>query len=53
MMNQIIDYMQVVKNLQFTAMLDAVYNPSSASAWLEVDDKYIVEAKGGEYTLLS
>lgn len=49
---EIIDYMQVLKNLQFTADSTAVYNPSAASAWLEVEDTKIVEVKGGSYTSL-
>jgi len=51
-MIQIVDYMQVIKNLQFTADFNMVYNPSAASAWLEVNDERIVEVKGGEYTNL-
>lgn len=49
---EIIDYMQVLKNLRFNAACDGVYNPSAESAWLSVDDSRIVEAKGGCYTSL-
>ncbi|MBE5922348.1 MAG: polysaccharide deacetylase [Lachnospiraceae bacterium] len=49
---EIIDYMQVLKRLQFNAAGDAVYNPSAASAWLEADGK-MVEVKGGCYTKLA
>ena len=50
---EIIDYMQVLKNLQFSADAGAVFNPSAQSAWLCVNDNTIVEAKGGCYTVLS
>ena len=50
---QIIDYMQVLKNLRFTADSTGVYNPSAASAWLQVDDRGIVEVKGGCFTPLT
>lgn len=49
---EIIDYMQVLKNLRFTADSTGVYNPSAASAWLQVDDKGIAEVKGGCFTPL-
>lgn len=49
---EIIDYMQVLKNLRFTAESTGVYNPSAASAWLQINDGKIVEAKGGCYTSL-
>lgn len=50
---EIIDYMQVLKNLQFSADAGAVFNPSAQSAWLCVNDNTIIEAKGGCYTVLS
>lgn len=49
---EIIDYMQVLKNLQFSADGSAVYNPSAQSAWLAVDDEKIVEVPGGTYIKL-
>ena len=49
---EIIDYMQVLKNLQFSADSTAVYNPSAHSAWLAVDNHRIVEVPGGEYVKL-
>lgn len=49
---EIIDYMQVLHNLKFSADSTAVYNPSAHSAWLVVGDKHIVEVPGGEYTKL-
>jgi len=48
---EIIDYMQTLKNLRFTAAADAVYNPGADSAWLAVGEN-IVEAKGGCMTRL-
>lgn len=48
---EIIDYMQVVKNLQFSADGESVYNPSAQSAWLTVDD-VPVEIPGGAYVRL-
>ena len=49
---EIIDYMQVMKNLIFTADGQRVYNPSVQSAFLLVDDARIIEASGGVYTTL-
>lgn len=46
---EIIDYMDVQKNLKFSANGRCVYNPSAKSAWLRVDDKYIVEVPGGQF----
>jgi len=48
---EIVDYMQVVKNLQFAANGESVYNPSAQSAWLTVDD-VPVEIPGGAYVRL-
>lgn len=50
---EIIDYMDAAKRLQFTADNTKVYNPSAVSVWLEVDDRYYVEAKGGCLTELA
>lgn len=47
---EIIDYMKVCENLQFTAACDGVYNPSAQSAWLSLNNTIIVEAKGGCFT---
>lgn len=47
---EIIDYMEVLKRLQFNAACDGVYNPSAQSAWLSINDNTIVEAKGGCFT---
>lgn len=49
---EIIDYMQVLRNLQFTADCAAVYNPSAHSAWLSVGDSDTVEVPGGEFVVL-
>ncbi|MBE5961446.1 MAG: polysaccharide deacetylase [Lachnospiraceae bacterium] len=45
---QIVDYMDVIERLQFSAKGDIVYNPSAASAWLVVNDEKYVEVKGGQ-----
>lgn len=54
---EIIDYMEVINRLQFTAKCDGVFNPSAASAWLLVGSPQmtagqgtIIEAKGGCFT---
>lgn len=44
---EIIDYMQVVKRLVYSANGETVYNPSAQSAWLVVDDSRVVEVPGG------
>lgn len=44
---QIVDYMEVRSRLQFAADCSFVYNPSAASAWLNVDGR-IIEVPGGE-----
>jgi len=41
-----VDYINVKKNLKFTAKGDIVYNPSASSAWLNVEGD-IIEVKGG------
>lgn len=43
---EIVDYMEVAKRLQFAADGSFVYNPSFASAWLNVDGN-IIEVPGG------
>lgn len=47
---EIIDYMEVLKRLKFTADNRRVFNPSAQSAWLQVNDGKIVEVKGGTFT---
>ncbi len=47
---EIIDYLQLLRGLRFTADCGAVYNPSADSAWLAVEDT-VVEAKGGCLTV--
>lgn len=49
---EIIDYLQVLQNLKFSADASAVYNPSAHSAWLMVEDHRAVEVHGGEYVRL-
>lgn len=44
---EIVDYVEVRNRLQFSADCSFVYNPSVASAWLNVDGK-IVEIPGGQ-----
>ena len=46
---QIIDYMEVLKCLKFTADGEAVFNPSVQSAWLQIDDDRIVEVPEGKF----
>lgn len=46
-----VDYMEMMKGLQFAADNTFVYNPYVASVWLSVNGE-IVEAKGGELTEL-
>lgn len=48
---QIVDYLECVERLQYSAAGDLVYNPSVQSVWLSVNDE-IVEVKGGENKLL-
>ncbi len=45
---EIIDYMEAAKNLRFSYNCDKVYNPSADTVWLSLDNKDIVEVKGGE-----
>lgn len=49
---EIIDYLQVLQNLKFSADASAVYNPSAHSAWLVAEDHRAVEVHGGEYVRL-
>lgn len=44
---EIVDYNELFDRLQFAADNSFVYNPSASSAWLKVNDKDIVEVKGG------
>ncbi len=46
---EIVDYMEVLDRLKFTANGEGVFNPSAQSAWLEIDDARIVEVPGGKY----
>lgn len=48
---EIVDYLQAVKNLIYTAVGDQVYNPSILDVWISVDDK-IIKVEGGKYTSL-
>lgn len=50
---EIIDYMEAVKNLKFSADNEMVYNPGAVSVWLQINDKQIVEVKGGALTDLT
>lgn len=50
---EIIDYMEAAKNLKFSADNESVYNPGAQSVWLQVDDKKIVEIKGGQFVDLN
>jgi hypothetical protein len=49
---EIVDYMDVVKNAQFSADCSFVYNPSAKSLWICVDDEKFIEVKGGEQICL-
>ncbi len=49
---EIVDYINLLNNLKFSANGNFVYNPSAKSAWISVDDK-IIEVKGGTQTNLS
>ena len=46
---EIIDYMEVLKNLRFSADGTQVYNPSVQSAWITVELDHVVEVPGGTY----
>lgn len=48
---EIVDYMEVLDRLQFSAMGDFVYNPSFDSAWLSIDEE-IIEVPGGKQIFL-
>ena len=50
---EIIDYMEVMKGLKFSADGEKVFNPSVQSAWLAVNDDIIVEVPGGELVNLA
>lgn len=49
---EIVDYNDLFDRLIFAADNSFVYNPSAASAWICVNDKSIVEIKGGETIFL-
>lgn len=49
---EIVNYMKVMDNLQFSVAGTFVYNPSAQSAWLSVGGE-IVEVKGGETVTLN
>lgn len=49
---QIVDYMKVCDNLQFSMEGDFVYNPSAQSAWISVDN-IIYEIPGGKQVFVS
>ena len=49
---EIIDYLEAIHNLRFSADNESVYNPNANSVWLSVDDR-VVEIKGGAYRTLS
>jgi peptidoglycan/xylan/chitin deacetylase (PgdA/CDA1 family) len=42
-----VNYMKAFERLQFAASQEFVYNPSSLSVWLKVDDERTIEIKGG------
>ncbi len=48
---EIVDYIQAVQRLKFSASMQFAFNPSSQSVWLYADNK-LIEAKGGEQTTL-
>jgi hypothetical protein len=48
---EIVDYMNAFHQLKFSASQEFVYNPSSISVWLSVDQS-MVEVKGGSQTHL-
>ena len=50
---EIIDYIQILDNLKFTANGEGVFNPSASSAWVQINDNKIVEVKGGMFTHFS
>lgn len=45
---EIIDYLEVLERLKYTANSMSVYNPSYESAWLMIDEERIVEVPGGK-----
>jgi len=50
---EIIDYMEVLNRLKFSADGEHVYNPSVQNAWLAVDIEKIVEVPGGAFVDLA
>lgn len=49
---EIVDYLRICDNLQFSADGSFVYNPSAASAWIIVDDDNVIEIPGGTQVTL-
>ena len=49
---EIVDYLDAAKRLQYTADCSHVYNPSTASVWICVNDTNFIELKGGTMTEL-
>lgn len=50
---EIVEYNELFDRLQFFADNEYVYNPSVKSVWLMVNDKDLVQVKGGETVKLS
>lgn len=50
---EIVDYMEAAGRLRFSADGESVYNPSTQSVWLQLNDKKYVEIKGGVYADLN
>lgn len=44
---EFIDYMKVLRDLQYFASMEEVFNPSAASAWLDIGPGRVIEVKGG------
>ena len=50
---EIVEYNHLFDNLQFFADNEYVFNPSAKSVWIRVNDRNIIEVKGGETLKLS
>ncbi len=48
---EIVDYLQTVERLIYTANGSGVYNPSAIDVWISVSEK-IIKVEGGKYTIL-
>lgn len=48
---EIVDYLQAVERLIYTASGNGVYNPSAMDVWISVKDQ-LIKVEGGKYTLL-